>query len=647
MPVVEVDNLRYRYPGRETLALDGISFAAESGQFLGVVGPNSSGKSTLCHALVGLVPHFYKGAIGGRVIVAGEDVHKTTVAEMSRRVGLVFQNPFTQMTGGKLTVYEEAAFGLEYTGVPRDEMMVRIEKALRLLGLWEVRDRSPFALSGGQMQRLAIASVLAMEPDVLVLDEPTSQLDPSGTREVFDAVAALCRQGMTVIMAEHKIELLAAHADRILVLHEGKLVTDDTPRNVFPRLARWAVAAPGAQHAPDSGTGRGNRRRRTGTDGARRLGRRRPAARHRGGRGLGLDHARGRLPRHAGGRDHHRARATVAHGRRRPRTASSEPDHDGGGHAAATEAAPVIQVRDVRFHYTPGVPVLKGITLDIGPGATAVIGQNGAGKSTFVRMLNGLLKPTAGDVLVNGVNTRTATVATLARTVGLVFQNPSDQLFKSRVIDEVMFGPMNLGVPAGEAEDRARAALAQVGLSGVETRNPYDLGLAERKVGDHRQRPLHGHGRHHPGRAYHRARPRRRPAAGRAGGFFGRCGTHRPHHYTRHGLRRPPLPAGARLRGRPSFGRRRRRHGIFPSRRIATSRPGGAPNHPPRSRLGAARDRPDGGAVRPAGASSPIPSYGLQRAVSRKSSATRQPAMDAGHGYFNEAEWKLGVKIEV
>jgi len=482
MPVVEVDNLRYRYPGRETLALDGISFAAESGQFLGVVGPNSSGKSTLCHALVGLVPHFYKGAIGGRVIVAGEDVHKTTVAEMSRRVGLVFQNPFTQMTGGKLTVYEEAAFGLEYTGVPRDEMMVRIEKALRLLGLWEVRDRSPFALSGGQMQRLAIASVLAMEPDVLVLDEPTSQLDPSGTREVFDAVAALCRQGMTVIMAEHKIELLAAHADRILVLHEGKLVTDDTPRNVFSRLARWAVAAPGAQHAPDAG-----RAEETDaaapeptapavsaaialppvTEAAAALDWTMPAGGYPVTLEEGITIGRERLsPTGDGG----------------PGTASSEPDHDGGGHAAATEAAPVIQVRDVRFHYTPGVPVLKGITLDIGPGATAVIGQNGAGKSTFVRMLNGLLKPTAGDVLVNGVNTRTATVATLARTVGLVFQNPSDQLFKSRVIDEVMFGPMNLGVPAGEAEDRARAALAQVGLSGVETRNPYDLGLAERKL---------------------------------------------------------------------------------------------------------------------------------------------------------------------
>ncbi|BAS26734.1 energy-coupling factor ABC transporter ATP-binding protein [Limnochorda pilosa] len=142
----------------------------------------------------------------------------------------------------------------------------------------------------------------------------------------------------------------------------------------------------------------------------------------------------------------------------------------------------LIEVRDLRFHYTPGVPVLKGITLDLRPGATAIVGQNGAGKSTFVRLLNGLLKPVEGEVRVGGVSTRETTVATLARTVGLVFQNPSDQLFKSRVLDEVMFGPLNLGVTADEARVRAREALAEVGLEGVEGRNPYDLGLAERKL---------------------------------------------------------------------------------------------------------------------------------------------------------------------
>lgn len=141
-----------------------------------------------------------------------------------------------------------------------------------------------------------------------------------------------------------------------------------------------------------------------------------------------------------------------------------------------------IIVRDLRFHYTPGVEVLRGITLTVTPGAVAIIGQNGAGKSTFVRLLNGLLKPTGGEVLVDGVSTRSTTVATMARKVGLVFQNPTDQLFKSRVLDEVMFGPLNLGLSPEEARRRAEAALARVGLTGVEQQNPYDLGLAERKL---------------------------------------------------------------------------------------------------------------------------------------------------------------------
>ena len=246
MAVIEVENLRYRYPRQEQLALDGISFTVEPGEFVGVVGPNRAGKSTLCQALVGLVPHFYKGAIGGRVWVAGLDVHKSTVAEVSRRAGLVFQNPFTQISGAKLTVYEEVAFGLEHAGVPREEMRRRIDAALRLLGLEAVKDQSPFALSGGQMQRLAIASVLAMEPQVLILDEPTSQLDPAGTEEVFEAVTELCRRGMAVVMAEHKVDRLAQRAHRILVLHQGRQVAYDTPRKVFARedLAALDVAMP-------------------------------------------------------------------------------------------------------------------------------------------------------------------------------------------------------------------------------------------------------------------------------------------------------------------------------------------------------------------------------------------------------------------
>lgn len=246
MALIEVEELRYRYPGARKLALDHVSFSVEEGELLGIVGSNLSGKSTLCSALVGLVPHFYKGAYGGRVSVAGMTVRECTVGEISRRVGLVFENPFTQITGSKLTVYEEVAFGLEHSGVSRAEMIPRIDHALKLLGLTEFADRMPFALSGGQMQRLAIASVLAMRPRVLVLDEPTSQLDPAGTSEVFEAIGELRKEGITVLIAEHKVERIAAAADRVLALEEGRLLEWNRPAKLFGRddLRERGVATP-------------------------------------------------------------------------------------------------------------------------------------------------------------------------------------------------------------------------------------------------------------------------------------------------------------------------------------------------------------------------------------------------------------------
>lgn len=246
MALIEVEELRYRYPGAERLALDHVSFSVEEGELVGIVGSNLSGKSTLCAALVGLVPHFYKGAYGGRVTVAGMTVREHTVGEMSRKVGLVFENPFTQITGSKLTVYEEVAFGLEHSGVSREEMIPRIDRALELLGLSEFGDRMPFALSGGQMQRLAIASVLAMRPEILVLDEPTSQLDPAGTSEVFEAIRQLKNEGITVLIAEHKVERIAAAADRVIALQDGRVVEWNTPARLFgrPDLHDRGVAAP-------------------------------------------------------------------------------------------------------------------------------------------------------------------------------------------------------------------------------------------------------------------------------------------------------------------------------------------------------------------------------------------------------------------
>ena len=246
MSVITVENLRYRYPHTKELALDGLDFSVEKGEFIGIIGENGAGKSTLSQALMGLVPQFYKGAYGGTVMVDGIEAGRTPVAQLCGHVGLVFQNPFNQLSGAKDNVYEEVAFGMQNLGVPAEEMKKRVEEALKLLDIWQYRDRNPFDLSGGQMQRVAIASVLVMRPDVMILDEPTSQLDPEGSDEVFKAVETLTGSGITILMIEQKIEKLAAYCDRILLLHKGKQIAFDTPQKVFsmPDLNNYGIQAP-------------------------------------------------------------------------------------------------------------------------------------------------------------------------------------------------------------------------------------------------------------------------------------------------------------------------------------------------------------------------------------------------------------------
>lgn len=233
MAELVVENLKYRYPLSQNLALNDLSFQVKAGKFIGIIGANNSGKSTLCQALVGLVPQFYHGAYGGWVLVDGLEAAKTPLNQLASKIGIVFQNPFTQLTQVKLTVYEEIAFGLENMGLSRPEMIDRIEWVLELFHLEQLKEKNPFTLSGGQMQRLAIASIIALQPEIIVLDEPTSQLDPQSAEEVFQAVHQLSEQGLTIIMAEHKIEKLCQYADEILLLHQGQLIAFDTPHRVF------------------------------------------------------------------------------------------------------------------------------------------------------------------------------------------------------------------------------------------------------------------------------------------------------------------------------------------------------------------------------------------------------------------------------
>ncbi len=355
----------------------------------------------------------------------------------------MFQNPFNQLSGAKDTVFEEIAFGLQNLGIPREEIFKRVEENLKLLDIEEYRDRNPFDLSGGQTQRVAIASILAMEPQVIVLDEPTSQLDPQGSEEVFRVVEKLAKTGITIIMVEQKMEKLASYCDKILLLHKGKQIAYDTPERIFSRddLEELGVKPP------------------VYTQVCRAL----EVSRIEGEDRLypvtlaQMERLRDQFPPKLSGRTF----------------VNDEQEIDGQA---------VFQIRDLKFHYLPDIPVIEHLNLFLDARPTAIIGQNGAGKTTLVKLLKGLLKPNAGNIIFEDEDISQKTVAQLAGKVGYVFQNPDDQIFKNRVMEEVMVGPLNLGKSREEAHKLAADALEMVGLTEAAAENPYDLDLSERKM---------------------------------------------------------------------------------------------------------------------------------------------------------------------
>jgi energy-coupling factor transport system ATP-binding protein len=233
MAIVNLQNVTYKYPLTDLPVLKNINLQIEEGEFVAIVGPNGAGKSTLCYTLAGFVPHFFKGELTGSVEVAGMESSQSTLDEWVLKVGLAFQNPFNQISGAKYTVFEELAFGLENIGVPREEMKTRVNETMELTGISDLANRSPYSLSGGQQQRVALTSILVMQPKVLVLDEPTSQMDPIGTREVFGVIRKMAEHGMTVVLVEHKVEWIAQFADRVIGLKDGQILLDGTPSDVL------------------------------------------------------------------------------------------------------------------------------------------------------------------------------------------------------------------------------------------------------------------------------------------------------------------------------------------------------------------------------------------------------------------------------
>jgi len=403
--LIRLREFSFTYSGADKPALNRINLTIEDGQFVLITGASGGGKSTLCRCCNGLVPHFYGGRISGRAEVQGMDIVAHPPKELATKVGMVFQDPENQLV--TTDVEREIAFGLENLGYPRNLIARRIEEALDTAGIANLRFARNIELSGGEKQKVAIASVLALHPEILVLDEPTSELDPQSAEEVLRLLERLNDElGLTVILIEQRLDRVVHLVDRMLVMGGGEIIADGTPREVMG--------------GDSQGLG-------IGLPPVIRL------MRQLRGKELALNG----LPLTV--KD---ARLQLQKVLREVKTAGFA----GGG----AKAEPVLNVDKLWFSYGERA-VLRNINLDIGRGEfIAVMGRNASGKTTLVKQFNGLLKPTKGRVRLGGVDTRKSSVASLSRRVGYVFQNPNDHLFADSVEDEIAFSLRNRG--AGETE---------------------------------------------------------------------------------------------------------------------------------------------------------------------------------------------------
>jgi energy-coupling factor transporter ATP-binding protein EcfA2 len=448
LSLIEIEDLTFSYASQQhEPALRNLSCTIEQGSFVGITGLAEAGKSTCCRLIAGYIPHFFHGEFSGRVNVAGTDTRETTIGELAERVGFVFENPFDQLTGASLTVLEEAAFALENMGLAREEIRLRAEKSLSQVGMEDLMDRHPQQLSGGQSQRLALASILAVKPEVFILDEPTSQLDPLGVEEVFDVITDMHSRGNTLIVVSQDLDHLAIHADRLVVIDRGEIKWDGEPREVLLEAAeaRYPILIPDVLEI------------------SRKL------------------RAAGRIPSNSPVPLTVEQAATVLSSIDERGSAAQPIDSGRTSRHSKVESSKELVFEDVHYDYPTGVSAIRGVSLSLDEGCVCIVGQNGAGKTTFAKHLNGLLRPTRGRVLVRGKDTREYRVAELAREVGLAFQNPDDQLFRSTVEEEVRFGPDNVGASPEQAKRLVTSAMDLMGLEAVREKKPHDLGVPERK----------------------------------------------------------------------------------------------------------------------------------------------------------------------
>ncbi|RLG46222.1 MAG: ABC transporter, partial [Thermoproteota archaeon] len=414
----------------------------KEGEIVTIMGHTGCGKSTLCLTFNGIIPHAMGGDLKGKVVIDGLDIMEHDIPELARRVGMVFQDPETQLFS--VTVKSEVAFGPENLMLPREEILERVRWALEATRLKGYEERAPTKLSGGEKQQVALAAAMAMRPRILVLDEPTSELDPVGTRKIFSLIKELNKKyGITFVIIEHKEEAIQL-SDRIILMKEGRVIGQGKPSQVFSDIKsvkESRVRVPQISQLFYKLKERG----------------------------LDL----GRIP------------LTIEDAYLLLKDLLKEgkaEDIPVEVNKREKGSQPVIKTENLFFQYKNGPVALKGINLEVYQGEfVAIIGQNGAGKTTLAKHFNGLLKPTKGDVIIDGMNTKDALITDLAKTVGFVFQNPDHQFFSFTVEEEVAFGPRNLGLSDEEVKNRVDEALSTVGLEKMRQRHPFTLSRGQRQ----------------------------------------------------------------------------------------------------------------------------------------------------------------------
>ncbi len=437
--MIRLEGVSFRYRAASVPALSEVTCHIRPGELVGLLGRSGSGRSTLTSTLNGTIPHLVRGDLRGRVAIGGQDIHGRRPRDLADRIGFLSQDFEAQLFSTNVAL--EVAFGPENLGVPREEIARRVDRYLRTVRLEGVRHKLPAGLSGGQKQRLALASVLALEPQVLLLDEPTSDLDPAGRQDLMEAIRGFRRErALTLLIVDPETDEIG-WVDRLIVLDRGQVALSGTPADLWSKGDRLEML---------------------------------------GIKGFSLARIASALGLREHWQDVSQAAAAIHTAGWRPGDGAA--DRLRRADAALSEGEILLEVEDLCHRYPDGTEALSGVSCAIRRGEfVAILGQNGSGKTTLVKHLNGILKPTAGEIRLLGQSLLGQPPLSLSQQVGLVFQNPDHQIFAERVRDEVAFGPRLQGLSEGEVAARVEEALEAVELADAGDLDPFVLTKGSRQ----------------------------------------------------------------------------------------------------------------------------------------------------------------------